>query len=608
MKITTGFGRRARVWSRGLVAASFWLVALQSAYSIAATVTLEPVADAYVLDGVWADSNFGSANPIFTQTRTTTGNYDSYLKFDTASAGGAGSVAAATLRISASKSGPGVGMAAYAVADSSWAEAAITWNTKPARGAALGSVTVAGVTYVYYEFDVSSYVIGEKAAGRNLLSFALHNPEVSSQAIYILSREATSGRPQLVITLNEAPTVALTSPANGAVFTAPATISVAANAADADGTVSQVQFFANGSPIGTDTSTPYSIEWSNVAAGSYSLTAVATDNLGLATTSAPVAITVNAPPTVSLTSPANNATFTAPADITITADAQDSDGTISQVEFFEGANLIATRTTPPYSIVWTGVPAGSYSLTARATDNRGASTTSAAVGVTVNTGAATMYFIHPDHLNTPRVITNQVGQTVWRYDNNDPFGGNVPDENPSGLGTFTCNLRFPGQYFDKETNLHYNMARDYDPAIGRYIQPDGIGILTALIPIPGGPLNHLYAYVDSNPLSHVDPDGYLKLPDWLMNWGTKQGVAGGAGGVLGGHCARIVCKQKAGAPANETDATETCLNLMNKTGTHRNPDYNRIFFTCKDTCILLSKDCKAMPVSLIQPITMVACR
>lgn len=63
---------------------------------------------------------------------------------------------------------------------------------------------------------------------------------------------------------------------------------------------------------------------------------------------------------------------------------------------------------------------------------------------------AGLYFIHTDHLNTPRLITNEVKQTAWASD--DPFGNNAPNENPSGLGTFTCNLRLPGQYFDQETN------------------------------------------------------------------------------------------------------------------------------------------------------------
>jgi RHS repeat-associated protein len=235
---------------------------------------------------------------------------------------------------------------------------------------------------------------------------------------------------------------------------------------------------------------------------------------------------VNTAPTVSLTSPANNATFTAPASIILTADAQDTDGTVTQVEFFQGATLIATRTVAPYSILWTGVLAGSYSLTARVTDNQGAATTSAAVNVTVNTGVAQMYFIHTDHLNTPRVITNQAAQVVWRWDHAEPFGSNPPNENPSGLGAFTCNLRLPGQYFDRETNTHYNYFRDYDPGIGRFPQSDPIGL--------AGGIN-TYSYVGSNPLSRTDP---LGLFAFAVHVEITRNAAGGTkcqsrGGALG---------------------------------------------------------------------------
>ncbi|MGH8672337.1 MAG: RHS repeat-associated core domain-containing protein, partial [Burkholderiales bacterium] len=109
-----------------------------------------------------------------------------------------------------------------------------------------------------------------------------------------------------------------------------------------------------------------------------------------------------------------------------------------------------------------------------------------------------VFYVHTDHLNTPRVITNQVRQIVWRWDQTDPFGGNVPDQNPSGLGTFEFNLRFPGQYADKETNLHYNYFRDYSPEIGRYVQSDPIGL--------AGGLN-TFAYAESNPTSAIDPQG-----------------------------------------------------------------------------------------------------
>jgi hypothetical protein len=94
----------------------------------------------------------------------------------------------------------------------------------------------------------------------------------------------------------------------------------------------------------------------------------------------------NTPPTVSLTGPANGSVFTVPANVTVSANASDSDGTVSKVDFYQGTTLIGTDTTSPYSIAWNSVAAGSYSLTARATDNAGAVTTSSAVSITV-TGA-----------------------------------------------------------------------------------------------------------------------------------------------------------------------------------------------------------------------------
>jgi beta-glucanase (GH16 family) len=93
---------------------------------------------------------------------------------------------------------------------------------------------------------------------------------------------------------------------------------------------------------------------------------------------------VNVAPTVSLTSPAAGAAYTAPASLTLTANAADSDGTVSKVEFYQGTTLLGTATASPYSYTWTGVAAGTYSLTAKATDNAGTTTTSAAVSVTVN--------------------------------------------------------------------------------------------------------------------------------------------------------------------------------------------------------------------------------
>jgi hypothetical protein len=95
----------------------------------------------------------------------------------------------------------------------------------------------------------------------------------------------------------------------------------------------------------------------------------------------------NIAPTVSLTAPASGGSFIAPATITVSANASDSDGNVTGVEFLANGSVIGSDTTSPYSISWSSVPAGSYTLTARATDNNGAKTTSAGAGITVSSGS-----------------------------------------------------------------------------------------------------------------------------------------------------------------------------------------------------------------------------
>jgi RHS repeat-associated protein len=122
-----------------------------------------------------------------------------------------------------------------------------------------------------------------------------------------------------------------------------------------------------------------------------------------------------------------------------------------------------------------------------------------------------VYRIQADHLDTPRAILDPAGTVVWRW-LADPFGAAPPEENPDGDGaTFTYNLRFPGQYYDKETNLHYNYFRYYEPGTGRYMESDPIGL--------AGGLN-VYEYARSNPLSYTDPLG-LAPWDW-DGWGDTS--------------------------------------------------------------------------------------
>ncbi|MDF2454571.1 MAG: C-terminal target protein [Cytophagaceae bacterium] len=281
-----------------------------------------------------------------------------------------------------------------------------------------------------------------------------------------------------VVIANQPPTVNLTAPVANASFTAPDSISLSANAADADGTLSKVEFFNGSTLIGSDATAPYNFIWKNIAVGNYTINAKATDNAGATTTSAAVTITVNPvsptgpvivyqncnntpgyaialnvgtyttaqlialgiadndisriqvqsgyqvivyadnnfagtsqiytseqacmtssnfndvvssiriallqSPVIALTSPGNNASFSAPASINLAANASDPDGgAITKVEFFQGTSLLGTDVTAPYTYTWTNVAAGQYTLTAKATDNSGATKTTASVTVTV---------------------------------------------------------------------------------------------------------------------------------------------------------------------------------------------------------------------------------
>ena len=98
-------------------------------------------------------------------------------------------------------------------------------------------------------------------------------------------------------------------------------------------------------------------------------------------TSSPVA---NVSPAVSITSPTDNSRFGTPGSVTITATATDADGSISKVDFYNGATLIGTASTSPYSFTWTGVAEGKYVITAKATDNSGGVTTSSVINVAVD--------------------------------------------------------------------------------------------------------------------------------------------------------------------------------------------------------------------------------
>ena len=217
------------------------------------------------------------------------------------------------------------------------------------------------------------------------------NSNIAPPGIYMLFIIDANGVPSLArmvsVQGNSLPAVTLTQPADGATFSAPATVNLSATASDTDGTVTKIEFFNGTTKLGEDTTAPYSFAWSGVPAGSYTLTARATDDVGGTATSAASRITVvsntNTPPAVSITSPVDGAIFPWKPTISITATATDSDGTVTRVEFRDGTTLVGQDSTAPYSFTWRNVPVGSHVLTARATDNMGAVTTSSQVRITV---------------------------------------------------------------------------------------------------------------------------------------------------------------------------------------------------------------------------------
>lgn len=134
-----------------------------------------------------------------------------------------------------------------------------------------------------------------------------------------------------------------------------------------------------------------------------------------------------------------------------------------------------------------------------------------------------IFYYHNDHLGTPQAMTNSSGVVVWQADYR-PFGEAAVNEDPDGNGVPTRNnLRFPGQYYDAETGLHYNWHRYYEAQTGRYLQPDPIGLR-------GGPNPYIYAY--DNPINYIDPDGRFV---WILPAGAAADAAlGAAGATLGG--------------------------------------------------------------------------
>ncbi|MCG5216973.1 glycoside hydrolase family 48 protein [Streptosporangium soli] len=175
---------------------------------------------------------------------------------------------------------------------------------------------------------------------------------------------------------------------------------------------------------------------------------------------------VNQPPTAQLTAPTAGATFTAPATVAMAANATDSDGTVAKVDFLNGTTVVGTDTSAPYTYSWTGVAAGSYSVAARATDDKGATTTSAPVGITVTGTTQAAVVATPTSLTVPEGSSASFGVRLSRQ----PSGSVTvtrtktgdADLVPGGSATMT----FTTANWNTAQNVTVTAAEDTDQTAG----------------------------------------------------------------------------------------------------------------------------------------------
>jgi Tol biopolymer transport system component len=252
-----------------------------------------------------------------------------------------------------------------------------------------------------------------------------------SNVTFNLAADNLADWQSVTATPNNLPVVSLTAPADGTTYAAPATIALTATASDAGGQITSVTFYNGSTLIATDTAAPYSFSWGSVGAGTYSLTAVATDNRGATATSAVSRVVVTPSLSVSVVSPTAGTTFDTASKVTINAEAAANTNAISKVEFYYATaatpatkTLIGSDTTAPYSVQWSSpATAGGYVVSAKVTDSALATAASADVSVTLKAKV-----INPPAAACARTITAKVVafDQVYTYNRFGAF-------NPGGM-------------------------------------------------------------------------------------------------------------------------------------------------------------------------------
>jgi pimeloyl-ACP methyl ester carboxylesterase len=289
--------------------------------------------------------------------------------------------------------------------------APFAWAKPNANAAKIATLQSDPDKAVVFGYESGTSMPGLAAPGRRVgLGMADDTAEVLSADGWALFDSAANWAGGLT---NNAPTISITSPANNANFAAGSNISITADAADSDGVIRKVDFYAGSTLLGTSTNSPYSFTWNNTPSGNYALTTVATDDSGTATVSSVVAITINA------------------ASGTLAGTVTQVNGTIpivgARIDVKNGSTLIATTTTNGVgSYAISGVALGTYDVLAGAEGYSSQTQT----GVVINSGTTTAVDFYLNYsVPTNVALSGTASQSSTAYGG---VAGRAVDGNTSG--------------------------------------------------------------------------------------------------------------------------------------------------------------------------------
>jgi RHS repeat-associated protein len=390
------------------------------------------------------------------------------------------------------------------------------------NGTLITTVTTAPYTYQWTNVAVGDYAI--------------------TAIVYDSSGATATSAPVVTVHVTPAgspPTVTLTAPSPGQVVPPGTVVTVTANpiADTAHGrNISNVVLAAknaSGTVVWSVTTYPcttacggplYTATWTTGAAGIFTFTATVTDSVGSTGVSPPITLTVDVPPTVSVTSDASS--YPTPATVHLTATATSTVTTIQSVAFYANGSSIGSGTPgagSTYTLTWLNNVVGTYSVTATATDNLNVSTTSSAITIAIVPGGPSTVYYHNDFAGSPLAATDQSGAVLWS-ESYAPYGERYLNQD-----TTTRNgVWFAGKPTEDSSGLSYFGGRWYNPMVGRFYSADPQRFRDDI------PLSfNRYAYGNNNPYRFADLNGHSPIDIGFLVWDLgKLGVAlyNGSGG------------------------------------------------------------------------------